>query len=137
MRNPFACVLFLSLFLFWGGCSPRLVNPCDDQKGASGCVALQLDGNLGLISRLSVAERGAWVGSAEIDPGSAFSLPVAVAVSLPPFVSGNEFFQVTAYRDRDPAGSAEVQVTRLSAGEHLLLTLILSPTARPDGGARD
>jgi hypothetical protein len=117
-------------------CSPRQVDPCDEQLDPSGCIAVQLGGNVGVLSRLFLAERGAWTGSTEVNPGSAFELPLAVAVAVPPFVSGTELIEISAYADQALSGTALVEIVDLFPGQHRLVsTLMTAPT--PDGGTQD
>ncbi len=143
MRGKRGAAVYFVVLMLWcdvaglSGCSPRKVDPCDEEPGDSGCIAVQLDGDIGTLSRLWLAERGVWVGYTEIDPGTAFQLPVAVAVALPPFIKGTEFIQVSAYRDQALAGYGEFQVSEFRQGEHRLVTLTLTPLLNTDGGTRD
>lgn len=136
--RPRATALGLGLAALLCGCGPRLVDACEERGvGNQTCVGLQVTGALGDLERLAVAVQGDWVGYAEATQRDPFSLPVALAVALPPTFRGKVRIAVTAFRASFAVGSGAVVVADLKAGEHRAVSLPLQGTPAADLGAPD
>jgi len=115
------------------GCSS---DPCDGKSGT--CISARVEGAIPSLTQLRINVDGLGAKSSPDPAGSAFSLPVKVAIVLPPTATSPARVTIEALDGARVVGSSATVAVTFTPGQKQSQTFTLSPGAGPDlGGGTD
>jgi hypothetical protein len=110
------------------GCSS---DPCDGKPGT--CISARIEGNVASLTQLRISVDGAGQRTSPEPAGAAFSLPVKLAIVLPPSVTSPARVTIDALDGGRVAGTSGPTDIAFTPGSRVARTFTLSPS----GGGPD
>lgn len=114
------------------GCSS---DPCDGKSGT--CIAARIEGAIPSLTQLRITVDGLGTKSSPDPAGAAFTLPVKVAIVLPPSEDSPTEITIDALDGARVVGTSGAVLVAFSPGQKQSQTFTLTGGSPPDGGGND